>query len=154
MLQVKKIQAEFPEAFGFLFQPHRYKVAYGGRGGAKSWAFARALLIQAAERPLRVLCARELQKSIKDSVHKLLSDQVVSLELEHVYEVQQASIKGRPGTSAAGTEFWKWVLRPGSKNHWLDATVGCYALGGFYGVLRAEDADNRRGKAGTCDDEG
>ncbi len=111
MPQVKKIRAEFPESFGFLFEPHRYKVAYGGRGGAKSWAFARALLIKAAERPLRVLCARELQKSIKDSVHKLLSDQVVSLELEHVFEVQQSSIKGRPGTTAAGSEFFFEGLR-------------------------------------------
>ena len=109
--QVRKIRAEFPEAFGFLFQPHRYKVAWGGRGGAKSWAFARALLIQAAEKPLRILCARELQKSIKDSVHKLLADQVAELQLEHVFEVQQAAIKGRPGTSAAGSEFFFEGLR-------------------------------------------
>lgn len=54
----------------------RYKVAHGGRGSAKSWSFARALLILAAQKPLRILCTREVQKSIKDSVHKLLGDQV------------------------------------------------------------------------------
>jgi len=43
------------------------------------------------------------------------------------------------GFGAAGTEFWKFTLRPGSSNHWFDATVGAYALGGFYGVLRADD---------------
>jgi hypothetical protein len=53
----------------------REGVAYGGRGGAKSWAswaFARALLILGARQKLRILCARETQKSIADSVHALL----------------------------------------------------------------------------------
>jgi phage terminase large subunit len=40
------LKAELPEKLGFLFEPHRYKVAHGGRGGGKSWAFADALLIQ------------------------------------------------------------------------------------------------------------
>ena len=91
---------EFPEKLGFLFEPHRYKIAYGGRGGAKSWGFARALLIQAAERPLRILCAREVQKSIKDSVHKLLSDQTYELGLDSDYKVNQNEIRG-----AYGSEF-------------------------------------------------
>jgi phage terminase large subunit len=60
--------AQFPAAFDFLFEPARYKVAYGGRGAAKSWAFARALLIRAAQEPRRIVCAREIQKSIADSV--------------------------------------------------------------------------------------
>ncbi len=57
--------AEFPERLQFLFEPHRYKVAYGGRGSGKSWSMARALLIKAASEPTRVLCAREIQKSIQ-----------------------------------------------------------------------------------------
>jgi phage terminase large subunit len=40
--------AQFPAKLKPLFQPKRYKVAHGGRGSAKSWSFARALLIQAA----------------------------------------------------------------------------------------------------------
>ena len=71
--------AKFPDKLDFLFQPHRYKVAYGGRGSGKSWGFARALLLQAANKPLRVLCAREIQKSIKQSVHTLLNDQIQAL---------------------------------------------------------------------------
>ena len=67
---IKQTDVELPEKLGFLFEPHRYKVCYGGRGGAKSWSIARALLLLAADRPLRVLCCREFQKSIKDSVHK------------------------------------------------------------------------------------
>jgi phage terminase large subunit len=92
------VNAEFPAKLEFLFEPHRYKVAWGGRGGAKSWAFARALLIQGAQRPLRILCARETQKSIADSVHKLLEDQIRNLGLERFYNVGKASIKGITGT--------------------------------------------------------
>ena len=91
-------KADVPIAFRPLFEPYRYKVYFGGRGGAKSWNFARALLIIGAQRPLRVLCARELQNSIADSVHKLLSDQIAALNLGHVYEVQNAKILGPKGT--------------------------------------------------------
>lgn len=94
----QEIQAEFPQKLDFLFKPKRYKVAYGGRGGAKSWGFARALLILGAEKPLRILCARETQKSIKDSVHGLLEAQIRSLGLEEFYEIQQAAIIGVNGT--------------------------------------------------------
>lgn len=65
---------EFPDKLECLFEPYQYKVLHGGRGGAKSWGIARALLIQGSEKPLRILCTREIQKSIKDSVHKLLGD--------------------------------------------------------------------------------
>jgi phage terminase large subunit len=95
------VNIQFPEKLGFLFHPARYKVAHGGRGSAKSWSFARALLIQGAQRPLRILCAREVQKSIKDSVHKLLRDQIGLLGLEEFYEVQETAIRGINGTEFA-----------------------------------------------------
>src|SRR5687768_510362 len=90
--------AEFPEKLQFLFEPHRYKVLYGGRGGAKSWGVARALLIQGAASPLRLLCAREFQKSINESVHHLLSSQIKALGLEDFYRVQNTVITGANGT--------------------------------------------------------
>ena len=90
----KAINAQFPEKLAFLFEPHRYKVAWGGRCGAKSWNFARAILIQGAQRPLRVLCTREIQKSIRDSVYKLLSDQIKLLGLEAHYDVKETMIRG------------------------------------------------------------
>lgn len=93
-----ELGAEFPEKLECLFVPKRYKVLHGGRGGAKSWGVARALLIIAAERPLRVLCARELQTSLKDSVHQLLDDQIEDLGMKAFYDVQNASIKGLNGT--------------------------------------------------------
>lgn len=98
--------AEFPEKLHCLFQPARYKVLYGGRGGAKSWGVARALLIQGANRPLRILCAREFQNSINESVHHLLKSQIEDLNLTHFYEIQNASITG-----INGTEFFFAGLR-------------------------------------------
>ena len=92
---------DFPEKFQCLFTPKRYKVFYGGRGGAKSWSFARALLILGMQKPLRVLCVREMQKSIADSVHKILKDQIDAMGLGGFYEVLQAQIRGANGTEFA-----------------------------------------------------
>ena len=97
-MQPAAVDARFPEKLQALFQPKRYKVLFGGRGGAKSWGVARWLLIEGSKRQLSVLCARELQNSIKDSVHKLLSQQIEALGLSHFYDIQQASIKGLNGT--------------------------------------------------------
>jgi len=93
--------AEFPLKLQCLFEKSRYKVLYGGRGGAKSWGVSRALLIKAAKEPLRILCAREFQTSIRDSVHKLLSDQIVALGLLGFYEITQNSIRGKNGSEFA-----------------------------------------------------
>ena len=75
---------------------------YGGRAAGRSWGCARALLLIGAGRPIRVLCARELQNSIADSVHKLLSDQISNLRLEHIYEIQASRIISRPGSVPGG----------------------------------------------------
>lgn len=90
--------SQFPSKLKFLFQPNRYKVAYGGRGSGKSWGFARALLMQGTEKPMRILCAREIQKSIKQSVHTLLKDQIQALGLGSFYEVVETAIRGVNGT--------------------------------------------------------
>lgn len=89
---------QFPKKLRFLFEAHRYKVAYGGRGSAKSWSFARALLIRGAEAPMRWLCAREVQKSIKQSVHTLLSDQINEMGYGNFYEILDTEIRARNGT--------------------------------------------------------
>lgn len=89
---------DFPVRLKFLFDPKRYKIIYGGRGGGKSWNMARALLLQGAEKPLRIGCFREIQKSIQDSVHKLLKDQINSLGLSDFYEVLNTTIRGKNGT--------------------------------------------------------
>ena len=93
-----ELEWEHPEELAFLFEPHRYKVALGGRAGTKSWGFARALLILGWQGPIRWLCAREVQKSIKDSVYLLLKDQISLLGLDHFYDVRATEIVGLNGT--------------------------------------------------------
>jgi phage terminase large subunit len=97
--RLSTINAGFPKKLKALSEPKRYKILYGGRGGAKSWGIARALLIKGTERPLRILCAREIQKSIGDSVLQLLNDQIQALGLTTFYQVQKTSIVGVNGTS-------------------------------------------------------
>lgn len=93
------IVAPFPKPLMALFEPKRYKVLWGGRGAGRSWGVARALLLIGAEKPIRVLCAREFQHSIAESVHKTLSDQIVALGLESHYDIQVAKIIGKNGTT-------------------------------------------------------
>ena len=97
MLNQKTI-AQFPDKLQFLFEPCRHKISYGGRGSGKSWSYARALLLQASNKPLRILCAREVQRSIKNSVHQLLSDQIQALGLGQFYEVLESEIRGLNGS--------------------------------------------------------
>lgn len=86
------VRIDLPEKMGSLFTPSRYKVYEGGRGGGKSWAIARALLIKAKQKKLLILCTREFQGSIKDSVHRLLSNQITDMGMDAEYEVLQTSI--------------------------------------------------------------
>jgi phage terminase large subunit len=92
------VDADFPEKLRFLFAPARYKVLHGGRGGAKSWGVARALLILGTQRPMRILCAREFQKSIKESVKELLDSQIRDLGLSGFYQSLETEIRGKNGT--------------------------------------------------------
>lgn len=89
---------QISEKMEFLFEPARYKVAYGGRGGIKSWSFARALLVKGANSRVRILCAREFQNSIKESVHRLLQDQIELMGLQDYYQVLSSEIHGITGT--------------------------------------------------------
>jgi phage terminase large subunit len=93
-----KIKAKIPEIFEFLFQPARYKVCYGGRGSGKSWAVADYLIIKAVQSKRRILCTREIQGSIKESVHKLLSDRIQTLGLSNFFNITESGIKGSNGS--------------------------------------------------------
>jgi hypothetical protein len=92
--------AGFPAELRCLFHASRYKIIYGGRGSGKSWSVARTLLLRGTQQRLRILCMREFQNSIADSVHRLLADQIERLQLSSFYRVEKAVIIG-----ANGTEF-------------------------------------------------
>ena len=91
---------DFPEKLQCLFKPARYKVFYGGRGGAKSWGIARALVLIAASSKKTIVCAREVQNTMRDSVHKLLRNQIEALGLSPWFKITENSIR-----SSAGSEF-------------------------------------------------
>jgi phage terminase large subunit len=78
-----------------IMSPYRYKVLYGGRGGTKSHTIARGLLAQSMAKRLRILCTREFQTSIADSVHRILSDQIYLLGLTDYFDIQARTIFNR-----------------------------------------------------------
>jgi phage terminase large subunit len=80
------------------YKKARHKIYWGGRGAAKSWAFAEALIrLMAAIPGLRVLCVREYQASIKESSHKILKDTISRLGMDAWFIVTNESIKSRSG---------------------------------------------------------
>jgi phage terminase large subunit len=76
----------------------RYKIYYGGRDSAKSHSIAEALIRRTAAVPTRVLCTREYQNSIKDSVHRLLVDKIGALGLTGWFDVTEKAIKSKVGS--------------------------------------------------------
>lgn len=100
-MEITKTKVKIPIEFKELFNPEwRNIVYYGGRASLKSHSVARALLLRGRQSKLRILCTRELQKSIKDSVHKLLSDLINQYEFTD-YEVLKDTITNK----VTGTEF-------------------------------------------------
>lgn len=79
-------------------EPYRYLVLAGGRGSAKSHSIARALLALAGNEPLRILCGREYQRSIRDSVHRLLSDTISALDMGDHFDIMDSEIRGKNGS--------------------------------------------------------
>lgn len=92
------IADQLPPWAHVLFTPSRYKVLYGGRGSGKSYAVADALLELGRRSRIRVLCSRELQISIKESVHFLLTQRIEAHGLDDFYEIFIDQIRGANGT--------------------------------------------------------
>ena len=70
----------------------RYKVAHGGRGSGKSFFFAELAVETARRVKTVILCAREFQGSIGDSVHKLLQETIDRLGYTHEFDIQKQTI--------------------------------------------------------------
>lgn len=95
----RAIDIKIPEKLECLIEPRRYKAIYGGRGTGKSHGVALALLVLGRNLPLRILCAREVQKSIKDSVKQLLDDKIKDYGMSDFYQSLQNEIRGINGTT-------------------------------------------------------
>ena len=99
------LSIQLPNSFAFLFAdkaddglPVRYRAPHGGRGSAKSHSFATALLLKATQAPLRIGCFREIQKSIRDSVKRLLDDKIRDCGLQDEFESTDTEIRGKNGS--------------------------------------------------------
>lgn len=90
----------------------RYLGAYGGRGSGKSWLFAEMLIERCVTQKTDAVCVREVQKSLAQSVKKLLEAKIEQMGVAPFFEVQQAEIKSRNG----GT-----IIFQGMQNHTADS---------------------------------
>lgn len=92
---------EVPKVFAPLTKPARYKGAHGGRGSGKSHFFALMAVSLMASRPgFRIVCVREVQRSIADSVKRLLEDKITEVGLSDFFDVTDAEIRGANGSLA------------------------------------------------------
>lgn len=93
---------------GVLHGPARYRGLFGGRGSGKSRTFAlRAAVRAASESRLRILCAREFQTTIKDSVHAEIVATIEEHGLQSLFDIGDSYIRAR----ATGSEFLYTGLR-------------------------------------------
>lgn len=89
-----------PPAYQFLFDTHmpdgtliRYKVPKGGRGKGATWNIGRRLIYKAHTQPSLIVCTREFQNSIADSVHRLLSEQIRMLGYDEFFDITENKIR-------------------------------------------------------------
>lgn len=86
---------DYPEAFEPCLKPARYKGAWGGRGSAKSHSFASLMVDRAmdAADPVRAVCVREVQKSLEQSVKRLLEDKIKALGVGRLFRITNTYIE-------------------------------------------------------------
>ena len=88
------LQVKLPEKLMDVpFYSERYVVLYGGRDSGKSHTIARTLIIKAYTEKCNILCCREIQTSIKDSVHSLLALVIKDFGLSKAFEVTKDEIR-------------------------------------------------------------
>lgn len=85
---------EFLECLSFLlFEASRWKVAYGGRGAGKSEGFAEALVLLSRTKKLRILCGREFQNSIDESVKQTIEQWITQLGYDDEFVITNKHIR-------------------------------------------------------------
>lgn len=94
------IRVQLPEKVYPLFnaQDKRYIILYGGRGSGKSHSIAQILILMATQRPIRILCVREFQSTMKESCHKLLCDYIDKFNLQSFFDTTNNRILGLNGS--------------------------------------------------------
>lgn len=101
-----------PRWFLPLLEPKRYKGAYGGRGSGKSHAFAEYIVERCCQQKTDVVCIREIQKSLNQSVKKLIELKIQALGVSHLFRIQEAMIHAPYGGQ---------IIFMGMQNHTSDS---------------------------------
>jgi phage terminase large subunit len=111
---VRTLRIETPAWAEPLLDPVRYKGAVGGRGSGKSHTFAE-MLIEAhiMDQNSRSVCVREVQRSLSQSVKRLLEVKIEQMNAGAYFEVQEAVIKSKKGDGL--------IIFQGMQNHTADS---------------------------------
>jgi len=113
-LSKKKLQIETPEKYEPLLVPARYKGVHGGRGSGKSHFFGESLIERFIMNPnTRAVCIREVQKSLEQSVKRLLELKIEKFDVGNYFIVQDSVIKSRVGDGL--------IIFQGMQNHTADS---------------------------------
>jgi len=108
------LKIKTPRWFKPFLQPSRYKGAHGGRGSGKSHAFAEAMIeAHVIDQTRRSVCVREIQKSLSQSVKRLLELKIQQMGVQSYFEVQETQIKSVHGDGL--------IIFQGMQNHTSDS---------------------------------
>lgn len=124
------LRIKTPRVFQPLLQPSRYKGAHGGRGSGKSHFFGESAIERCIQDTTRIVCIREIQKSIKESSKLLLEDKIKYFEVEHLFDVLESEIRHKTNGSR--------IIFQGMQNHTASSIK---SLEGF-DVAWGEEADS------------
>jgi phage terminase large subunit len=114
MQQNKTLKIETPRWMVPFLEPSRYKGAHGGRGSGKSHAFAEMVIeAHVMDQKRRTVCVREVQKTLAQSVKRLLETKIEAMGVSSYFEVQESVIKSRRGDGL--------ILFQGMQNHTSDS---------------------------------
>ncbi len=117
---IKRRPLKTAGVFRPLDKPARYKGAWGGRGSGKSYYFATRAVLRAAVEPIRILCAREIQRSLEESVKKLIEQQIISLGMQDSFRILHTHIEGLCGSK---------ILFHGLQNHTVESIKSMQSIG-------------------------
>lgn len=124
-ISVREQDVDTPIAYAGLWRPARHKVWWGGRGAAKSWQVGRYELVKAATIPdWNVLCAREYQNSIADSVHAVLKSQIRKFNVGEYFQITDYTIRSHKGGAFVYTGLHNNIdqvkSKEGIKSCWVE----------------------------------
>lgn len=117
------VEMKIPPIFKALDDPYDYYVLKGGRGSAKSESVGRKLLLKGMQSKRKIVCGREFQASIKESVYDMLGDFISTYKLHTFYNVLKTEITAKNGSSFSFTGL----------RHSINSIKSMYDVDDFWG---------------------